>query len=161
MTAGDEAFPDTVYRFSLTVEFEGREVTVNPTGVERDRGLLLADTGFPRTLDQVESAVAAAGFDLADVVTVLLTHQDADHAGNLAALQERVDPFVIAHGREAPVVNGRQSPRGPDPDERSLRGLAVHGGRADGWHARRWEKLNKRKTRSESRDAAFPIVTGA
>ena len=113
--------PDTppgIHHLPLDVDFEGRMMTLHPAAVETPRGLLLLDTGFPGTLDQLAAALDTAGFALDDVATVLLTHQDGDHAGNLAAVLDRTAAFVVAHAGAAPVIDGREATRGPPDDER-------------------------------------------
>ena len=111
--------PEGLHRLPLEVELKGRPLRLEPAAVETDRGLLLVDTGIPGTLDELAARLADVGFELSDVATVLLTHQDADHAGNLAALVDSAAtaPFVVAHEAAARVVDGRESPRGSDADE--------------------------------------------
>jgi glyoxylase-like metal-dependent hydrolase (beta-lactamase superfamily II) len=109
--------PEHVHGLPLEFEYQERELTINPCAVETERGLLLFDVGAPGRLDTLESGLADAGFDLEDVTTVLLTHQDADHAGALAALQERTDAATVASERAAAVISGREPPRGHDPDD--------------------------------------------
>jgi glyoxylase-like metal-dependent hydrolase (beta-lactamase superfamily II) len=103
LTAGLYALPQTVERDDF-------ETTVYPAAVETSKGILLVDTGFPGLTDQVESNLADAGFDWNDVAGVVLTHQDGDHAGSLAAVVDRTDAVVYAHGRCAPYVDGREKP---------------------------------------------------
>jgi glyoxylase-like metal-dependent hydrolase (beta-lactamase superfamily II) len=116
VTQPETALPDGLYHLPLDVVFDGRDVTIHPVGIETARGLLLVDTGFPGTLDALEDRLGAAGFELADVATVLVTHQDGDHAGNLAAVLDGGDPFVIAHEAAASIVDGREPTRGSGDD---------------------------------------------
>jgi len=109
--------PEHVVGLPLEYEYEGRELTVNPCAVETDRGLLLLDVGPPGSVDELETGLAEAGFDLGDVTTVLLTHQDGDHAGALAAVQERTDAAAVASEGAAAVISGREPPRGRDPGD--------------------------------------------
>lgn len=103
--------PDAFHVCPQTIDIEdGPTLTINPGAVETDRGLLLVDTGVPGKLDRVESNLSDAGFGLDDVWGVVLTHQDPDHAGGLAAIAERVDPVVFAHPTCARVVDGRERP---------------------------------------------------
>jgi len=97
---------DHAYAFPVTIELMDREMTINPAGVETDDGLLLFDVGIPDGVDDLEAALDADGFDLADVEAVVLTHQDLDHAGCLAAVVERSDATVYAHEADAPYVEG-------------------------------------------------------
>lgn len=103
--------PDSVHVFPQTLELDDHpDSTISPGAVETDRGLLLVDTGFPGHVDQVEANLADAGFGFEDVWGVVLTHQDPDHAGGLAAIAERADPVVFAHPVCAPYVDGREFP---------------------------------------------------
>lgn len=106
--------PDGIHTLPLTFEQGGREVTINPGGIETERGLLLLDVGPAETLDQLREGLDAAGFAPADVSTVLVTHHDWDHAGGLAAFQETTEAVVLAHELEAPPVDGRSDTRGGD-----------------------------------------------
>lgn len=118
MTDASATVPDGVHVLPLDIEFEGQETTLHPSAVETERGLLLLDTGMPHTVDQLAERLGAAGFDLGDVATVVVTHQDGDHAGGLATVAERADPFVVAHEDDAPAVDGRTGTRSPDARER-------------------------------------------
>ena len=109
--------PEHVYDLPLELEYEGRELTIDPCAVETERGLLLFDVGPTGSLEGLEAGLADAGFGLEDVATVLLTHQDADHAGALAAVQERTDAAAVASERAAAVIAGREPPRGRDPED--------------------------------------------
>ncbi|MEF8851032.1 MAG: MBL fold metallo-hydrolase [Haloarculaceae archaeon] len=75
-----------------------------PAAVETERGLILVDTGFPDHVEAVETHLAGAGFDPEDVALVVVTHQDADHAGALEALASRTGATTLAHADEAPYI---------------------------------------------------------
>jgi glyoxylase-like metal-dependent hydrolase (beta-lactamase superfamily II) len=104
--------PDGVHTFSLTFAQDDREVSIHPAGVETAGGLLLLDVGPRETLDGLHEELAGAGFSFEDVTAVLVTHQDWDHAGGLAALQDVATPTVLASAAEAPAVDGREDTRG-------------------------------------------------
>jgi len=106
--------PDAVHSFSLDFEFHDREMTVHPSTIETDNGLLLLDAGHADAFDQLEAGIDGCGFDVEAVSTVLISHEDGDHAGGLAALRKRTNATVVCHELTAPVVDGRQSTRGPD-----------------------------------------------
>ena len=101
---------DGVYAFPQTVEQDGVENTIYPAAVETAKGVLLIDVGYEGTHGQVESNLEEAGFEPADVRSVLLTHQDGDHAGGLEAVVDRTDAIVYAHERCVPYVDGREHP---------------------------------------------------
>jgi len=110
--------PNGVFTVPLTMTVEDRTAEFTPTAVETDRGLILVDVGFDATLPDLEAGLGDAGYDLADVATVLLTHHDGDHAAGLSTLAERVDPLVAAHREATPYVDGREPPVKGDPDDR-------------------------------------------
>lgn len=107
--------PDAVHALPVTVSRGDTEQTFTPAAAECAGGLVLFDVGLPGTLDLLETALEDAGFGLEDVRTVVLTHQDGDHCGALAALLERTGAFVVANEPTARIVDGREDPRsGPD-----------------------------------------------
>ncbi|MFD1645772.1 MBL fold metallo-hydrolase [Haloarchaeobius litoreus] len=75
-----------------------------------DGDLTLVDAGWPGDATTVRAGVEGAGFDLADVDRVLLTHYDADHVGGLAGLTPDLDAPVFVHEREAAYVAGDDLP---------------------------------------------------
>ena len=109
--------PERVHHLPIEFDYDGRGITINPCAVETERGLLLFDVGARGALSGLESALSGAGFEFGDVATVLLTHQDADHAGGLSAFQERTDAAAVASERAAAVADGREPPRGRGPED--------------------------------------------
>ncbi|QLK26625.1 MBL fold metallo-hydrolase [Natrinema zhouii] len=104
------------YALPLTLEYGDREITVTPTAVETDRGLILIDAGPAGAVGQLETHLMELGFELEDIWLVLLTHHDGDHVGGLAELLERVDATVATHRDEAPYVSGEREPIKGDGD---------------------------------------------
>ncbi|MBZ6496144.1 MBL fold metallo-hydrolase [Natrinema longum] len=105
-----------VHVLPIPVEYGGKQLTVTPTIVETDRGLVLLDVGPPGAVDGLETHLRALEYDLDDIWLVLLTHHDGDHAGGLAELLERVDAVVATHREEAPYVSGDREPIKSDGD---------------------------------------------
>ncbi|SEW30773.1 MBL fold metallo-hydrolase [Halobacterium jilantaiense] len=122
----------SVYAFPVTVERDGREATYHPAGVETDDGLVLVDTTLPGHLDDLAAALDDEEFRLRDVEYVVITHEDSDHAGCLAALTEETDATVLAAIGDSPVVEGDREPRGgsayppADVDVRVTHGTELH-----------------------------------
>ncbi len=85
---------------------DDRDATFNATAVETPQGLLLIDVGLPDTVDVLEAALDDEGLRLADIWGILVTHQDPDHAGCLAAVVDRTDAVVFAHETEVPYLEG-------------------------------------------------------
>ncbi|WP_227131377.1 MBL fold metallo-hydrolase [Halorubellus salinus] len=108
--------PDGVHDLAVPYEHDGRALELHPVAVETTRGLVLVDVGLPGAVPKIREALDAAGFALAEVSTVVLTHHDGDHAGALEALEDEVDAFVVAHTDEAPYVDGREFPVKADPE---------------------------------------------
>ncbi|AGB38353.1 MBL fold metallo-hydrolase [Natronococcus occultus] len=106
-----------VYVLPITVDYGGRELTITPTAVETDRGLVLIDVGPPGAVDGLRTHLRQLGFGLADVWCVLVTHHDGDHVGGLAELLEHTDAVVATHPAEAPYVRGEQEPIKGDADD--------------------------------------------
>jgi glyoxylase-like metal-dependent hydrolase (beta-lactamase superfamily II) len=105
-----------VHTLPITVEYGDSEITVTPTAVETHRGLVVLDVGPAGAVGGLETHLRSLGYELEDVWLVVLTHHDADHAGGLAALLERVDAIVGAHRDEAPYVSGEREPMKGDGD---------------------------------------------
>jgi glyoxylase-like metal-dependent hydrolase (beta-lactamase superfamily II) len=101
---------DGVHAFPQTIERDSGDQTFYPSAVETPKGLLLVDVGFPGLADQIETNLTEAGLEWSNVRAVVLTHQDGDHAGGLAAVLDHVDATVYAHQRCAPYVDGREHP---------------------------------------------------
>lgn len=120
------ALPAGIHALPQTVEQGEQSTTVYPAAVETGDGVILVDTGFPGQADQLESALADAGFDREAVTGIVLTHQDGDHAGSLATVLEKTDAVVYAHERCAPYVDGRKEPiKSPDGERYSPAEVAV------------------------------------
>lgn len=107
-----------VYAFPLEYEFMGEQRTITPAAVETDRGLVLVDAGLPSHVDAIEAHLGDAGFGFDDVATVLVTHQDGDHAGGVADIAAWSDAAVVAHVDDAPYIAGDRPPIKSEDGER-------------------------------------------
>ncbi|MFB6124939.1 MAG: MBL fold metallo-hydrolase [Halanaeroarchaeum sp.] len=105
-----------VHAVPIEVSFGDRELALTPTAVETPRGVLLLDAGVPGAVDDIDDALAAEGLSLADVWGVVATHQDLDHVGSLAAVVDRTDAVVFAHGADAPAIEGEADLAKSSPD---------------------------------------------
>jgi len=95
-----------VHGLSLDASLGERTMTLNPVAVETPQGLLLIDVGLPDGVEDLADALDAAGLALEDTWGVVVTHQDLDHAGSLAALVDRTGAVVFAHEDDAPYLEG-------------------------------------------------------
>ncbi|MUT64998.1 MBL fold metallo-hydrolase [Paenibacillus sp. NEAU-GSW1] len=93
---------------SIAAPVLGRPDTVHPVLLWDDHDVVLADTGFPRQIDQLIAAIDCLGVDSRRLSRIIITHQDIDHIGNLQQLiedsPERIE--VSAHILEKPYVQG-------------------------------------------------------
>lgn len=71
--------------------------------------LVLLDAGTPGDTETIRSAVDDAGFSVADIDRVLVTHYDYDHVGALSKLDD-LDATVYAHDPDASFLTGEASP---------------------------------------------------
>ncbi len=79
---------------------------VNAYLVVTDDGLVLVDTGLPRTHAKLLGALAEAQRKVGDISTVLLTHWHTDHVGGLAMVRTASGARVVASAIDTPVVDG-------------------------------------------------------
>lgn len=99
-----------VYTLPLEFEFMDERRTIHPVAIETDRGLVLVDVGTSGHVEALELQLDEAGFGFDDVETILVTHQDGDHAGGLSEVKRRSNARVIAHVDDAPYIDGRRHP---------------------------------------------------
>jgi glyoxylase-like metal-dependent hydrolase (beta-lactamase superfamily II) len=83
---------------------------VNAYLVVTDDGLVLVDTGLPRTHAKLHQELADARRSVGDIRTVLLTHWHTDHTGGLPRVRAASGARVVASAVDAPVVTGAQAP---------------------------------------------------
>ncbi len=107
----------------------------NPLGytlvylIETDAGPVLIDAGWhsPAGIEALESGIAEAGFDIADVHGVAVTHCHPDHNGLSGEVRDRSGAWVAIHAADAAVVRGQvewQTAEGSDRSERWRRTLS-------------------------------------
>jgi glyoxylase-like metal-dependent hydrolase (beta-lactamase superfamily II) len=83
--------------------------------LDDETGNTLVDTGLPGQAEAIASALANAGIGVRDVGRIIFTHQDLDHIGSGAALVRQSGARVLAHGVEAPYIEGELKPLKPTP----------------------------------------------
>ncbi len=82
--------------------------------LDADDGLVLLDTGVPGRTARIARAVADAGRATADIRTIVLTHDHADHAGSLARVAAASGAAVLVPELDAgPIRDGLVPPAAP------------------------------------------------
>jgi glyoxylase-like metal-dependent hydrolase (beta-lactamase superfamily II) len=90
------------------MEVPGRTMVMNLSLiVDPVNGPVLVDAGMPGTEAAIDEALASEGFSAAGLKHIIITHQDVDHIGSLAAIKEMSKAAVVAHSVEAPYIDGR------------------------------------------------------
>jgi glyoxylase-like metal-dependent hydrolase (beta-lactamase superfamily II) len=83
----------------------------------------LFDPGPGSTLPRLEAGIAAAGFELAGLTHVLVSHVHLDHAGAAGTLAQRTGATIACHPRAAPHL--------ADPTRLMASARRVYGARLD------------------------------
>ncbi|MFQ5436375.1 MAG: MBL fold metallo-hydrolase [Anaerolineae bacterium] len=74
-------------------------------------GLTLIDAGMPKQQDLVWEALADLGKRPSDLVRILITHADIDHAGGAAAIQEKSGAAVFTSAATSELLKRGDSPQ--------------------------------------------------
>ena len=72
--------------------------------VEADDGVLLVDTGLPRSRDVLTTALSRIGKSVQDITAIVLTHGHFDHVGTAERLRNRYGIPVYCHPADARVA---------------------------------------------------------
>lgn len=78
---------------------------------EDEDGLTLIDTGMPRREGLVFDAIEELGGRPSDLVRILITHADIDHAGSAAAIQAKSGATIYAGPETAGLIRRGKSPK--------------------------------------------------
>ncbi len=106
--------------------------------IDTGDGLLLLDGGLPQSAAVIAANIEAAGFDVADIEFIGLSHAHYDHAGGLSALQ-RLSGAPVYAGEDAAEVLRRGELLPSDPQHGAGRtgqdfpAVAEAVGVTDGW----------------------------
>lgn len=92
----------------LKFKFGETEDTIHPVVLKDEKNMVLIDCGYPGFLPAIEQALEDNNLTCADLTHVLITHQDHDHMGALAALKQKYPQVqVVASKTESPYISGR------------------------------------------------------
>jgi len=102
---------ENVILLSVPVDRPDFEMTLHMVLTWDDENLVLIDAGVPDQGAAIARAIAAAGFDVANLTHIIITHQDMDHIGSIPELLAMAPKAkVVAHYDEAPYMDGRRMP---------------------------------------------------
>ena len=94
---------------------------VYPTVIKDGSNLTLIDTGYPKQIEYIKSALEKDGLDINNIKTIILTHQDIDHIGNVKDILNLVpDIEIISYNEEEGYINGSKTPCKVEYMERNL-----------------------------------------
>lgn len=80
-----------------------------------DEGLTLIDTGRPGGAEAILSCVGDLGYRPGDIRTIVLTHGDVDHTGNVAALKAATGARIAVGEGDAAALSGGPYERSAGP----------------------------------------------
>lgn len=75
------------------------------------RGLIMVDTGMPGDTNKILNYLPEHGFKPQDVLAILITHADIDHAGGAAALSARCEAPILASPETTRLLAKGKSPK--------------------------------------------------
>jgi glyoxylase-like metal-dependent hydrolase (beta-lactamase superfamily II) len=76
-----------------------------------DNGMILVDTGQPKDAGRILDYVSQLGRKLSEVVAILITHADQDHAGSAAVIHAETNAIVCCGPETAQLLITGESPK--------------------------------------------------
>jgi glyoxylase-like metal-dependent hydrolase (beta-lactamase superfamily II) len=104
-----------VHALPVAVEYGDLELTITPTAVEAERGLVLIDVEPEGIVGTLEVHLSDLGYGLEDVWLVTLTHHHEDHIGGIEEVRARADPIVAVYPEETAFLTGEREPQKGNP----------------------------------------------
>lgn len=100
-----------IYMLEISSDM-GTPTVINPTLILHNDSIILIDTGFPGLINQIREAIEKEGLQLSKLSTIILTHQDIDHIGNINDILKEVPKSirVFSHEEENAYINGEKTP---------------------------------------------------
>ena len=79
-------------------------IVANPYLIINPEGLILIDTGLPKSDKKILEYVTSLGYDIGDIKEIIITHADGDHVGGLVAIKAGSGGQVFASEIEAKAI---------------------------------------------------------
>lgn len=94
---------------------------VYPTVIKDGNNLTLIDTGYPGQIEYIKAELKKDGLDINNIKTIILTHHDIDHMGNVKSILNLLpDIEVITFEDEEGYINGSKTANKVDIMENML-----------------------------------------
>lgn len=101
-----------IYMLEILSDTNGTPTIIYPTLISNDDSLILIDTGFPGVFNQIYEAIEKEGLQFSKLNTIIFTHQDIDHIGNVYDIFKKVPGAIktFSHEEEKTYINGERTP---------------------------------------------------
>lgn len=101
-----------IYMLEILSNTKGNPTIIYPTLILDNDSLILIDTGFPGLFKEISEAIEKEGLQFSKLNTIIFTHQDIDHIGNVSDIFQRVSGNIktFSHEEEKPYINGQKTP---------------------------------------------------
>lgn len=101
-----------IYMLEILSNAIGTPTMIYPTLLLNNDSLILIDTGFPGVFNQICGAIEKEGLQFSKLNTIIFTHQDIDHIGNVYDILEKVPGKIktFCYEEEKPYINGEKTP---------------------------------------------------
>lgn len=103
---------DGIKMLEIPVNIIGNQNMIYPVILVDGNSTILVDTGYPNQLAQLKQAFKAENISFNLLSSIIITHQDIDHVGNLMSIKnEASKPIdILAHEVEVPYIEGSKRP---------------------------------------------------
>lgn len=102
---------ENIDMLEIKVDLMGKPSAIYPVLLQDNGSVVLIDTGFPGTLSILRMEFEKIT-DFNSLNTIILTHHDIDHIGNLFAITNEVPGkvMILCHEAEKPYIQGEKEP---------------------------------------------------
>ncbi len=96
-----------IIELSIEFEFNGQKNYIYPSLIILNNELTLVDTGYIDFLPLIEKEILKNGYEMRDLMNIIITHYDDDHIGSLYNFKEKY-PWIniIASEIESKYISG-------------------------------------------------------
>jgi len=96
-----------IVELPIEFEFNGEKNCIYPTLIVLDDELTLVDTGYPGFLPLIEKEIIENGYEMKNLMNIIITHYDDDHIGSLHDFKKKYPWITImASATESRFISG-------------------------------------------------------